>query len=116
MADGNLVVSFRNISTVAIVDRRTGEVTWSSAARRWPSSTTRGRCPTATSHLRQRPHRRDHPAPYSRVIEVDRARARSCGSITTVAVRLLQPLHLGGQRLANGNTLICEAVMGASSR
>src|SRR5262249_37006029 len=29
LADGNLVVSFRNISTVAIVDRRTGAITWS---------------------------------------------------------------------------------------
>ena len=49
LPDGNLVVSFRNICTVAIIDRRSGDITWSSAGRRSPSSTTRARCPTATS-------------------------------------------------------------------
>src|SRR5205823_11071978 len=71
-ADGNLLVSFRNISTVIMIERATGNIVWEL-----------GGPPLAQQHdPRPLPngnvlifdngtHRRDHPATFSRVIEVD---------------------------------------------
>ena len=46
-ADGNILVSFRNISTVILIERATGDITGNSARRHWRSSTIRAHCPTA---------------------------------------------------------------------
>jgi hypothetical protein len=105
MDDGNLVVSFRNISTV--VDRRAPHGPGdpgSSAARR--SAQQHDPRPLPNGNLLifdNGPHRRDHPAPYSRVIEVDpRTRAIVWEYRDQSLFDLLQPVHLGraapGQR------------------
>jgi len=114
MADGNLVVSFRNISTVAIVERSTGRLTW-----------TLGSPPLAQQHdprpldngnlliFDNGPHRRDHPAPYSRVIEVEpRTNAIVWEYHDQSLFDFFSPYISGAQRLANGNTLICEGCDG----
>jgi len=112
--DGNLVVSFRNISTVVVIDRRTGAITW-----------TLGSPPLAQQHdprplpngnlliFDNGPHRRDHPAPYSRVIEVDPRTSAIVWEYRDQSLfDFFSPYISGAQRLANGNTLICEGCHG----
>jgi len=72
LPDGNLVLSFRNVSTICIVDRPTGKITWKLGSP--PLAQPHDPRPLENGHLLifdNGPHRRDHPAPYSRVIEVD---------------------------------------------
>jgi hypothetical protein len=58
-------------------------------------------------------HRRDHPAPYSRVIEVDpRTSAIVWEYHDQSLFDFFSPYISGAQRLANGNTLICEGCDG----
>jgi len=114
LPDGNLVVSFRNISTVVIVDRRTGRIAW-----------TLGSPPLAQQHdprplpsgnlliFDNGPHRRDHPAPYSRVIEVDPRTSAIVWEYRDQSLfDFFSPYISGAQRLSNGNTLICEGCDG----
>ena len=112
--DGNLVVSFRNISTVVMIEKSTGNVIWRL-----------GSPPLAQQHD-PRPlengnilifdngtHRRDHPAPHSRVIEVDpRTDAIVWEYSDTCLFDFFSPYISNAQRLPNGNTLICEGCHG----
>ena len=113
-ADGHIVVSFRNISTVVMIDRATGKI-----------DCTLGAPPLAQQHdPRPLPngnllifdngtHRRDHPGTFSRVIEVD---PRTGGIVWEYRDQSLfeffSPYISGAQRLANGNTLVCEGCHG----
>jgi Arylsulfotransferase (ASST) len=49
LPDGDILVSYRPISKVIRIDRRTGEIVWKLGPRRWPASTLRIPCRTATS-------------------------------------------------------------------
>ena len=114
LADGNLVVSFRNISTVAIVERRTGAITWSLGSP--PLAQQHDPRPLSSGNLLifdNGPHRRDHPAPYSRVIEVDPRTSAIVWEYRDQSLfDFFSPYISGAQRLANGNTLICEGCDG----
>jgi uncharacterized protein (UPF0248 family) len=58
-------------------------------------------------------HRRDHPAPYSRVIEVDPCSSEIVWEYTDPSLfEFFSPYVGNAQRLANGNTLICEGCYG----
>ena len=114
LPDGNLVLSFRNLCTVAIVERATGAITW-----------TLGTPPLAQQHaphllpngnlliFDNGTHRVDHALPHSRVIEVDLA---TKGIVWSYQERrpsdFFSPLISNAQRLPNGNTLICEGTFG----
>jgi hypothetical protein len=113
-ADGNLVVSFRNISTVVMIERATGSIIWEL-----------GPPPLAQQHdPRPLPngnvlifdngtHRRDHPVTYSRVIEVNPRSSAIVWEYTDQSIfEFFSPYISGAQRLLNGNTLICEGVHG----
>jgi outer membrane protein assembly factor BamB len=113
-AGGHIVVSFRNISTVVMIERATGEVVW-----------TLGSPPLAQQHdPRPLPngnllifdngtHRRDHPATFSRVIEVDPRTSEIVWEYSDPSLfEFFSPYISGAQRLANGNTLICEGCHG----
>ena len=111
LPNGDIVVSFRNISTVIIIDRKTGNVIWklgapaairpacADAAPKWQpacSSTTARtgwiiRCPfRVSSKLNWRP-------------------SRSFGSTKSKReYEFFSPRISNAQRLPNGNTLICE--------
>jgi hypothetical protein len=113
-ADGNILVSFRNISTVVLIERATGKIGWEL-----------GSPPLAQQHD-PRPlkngnvlifdngtHRRDHPATFSRVIEVDPRTSEIVWQYTDQSIfNFFSPYISGAQRLANGNTLICEGCHG----
>jgi outer membrane protein assembly factor BamB len=58
-------------------------------------------------------HRRDHPATFSRVIEVDRRTNTIVWQYADQSLfEFFSPYISGAQRLANGNTLISEGVHG----
>jgi hypothetical protein len=74
LPNGDIVVSFRTISTVVIIDRRTGAIMWKLGAP--PLCGQHAPTPLANGNLLifdNGPHRLDHPIPFSRVIEVELA-------------------------------------------
>ena len=74
LRNGNIVVSFRVISTVIIIDRKTGEIAWKLGAP--PLCGQHAPSPLANGNLLlfdNGPHRLDHPMPFSRIVEVDLA-------------------------------------------
>jgi hypothetical protein len=114
LPDGNLVVSFRNISTVVVVDRGTGAITWKLGSP--PLAQQHDSRPLPNGNLLvfdNGPHRRDHPAPYSRVIEIDRASRTIVWEYHDQSLMdFFSPYISGAQRLGNGNTLVCEGCDG----
>jgi len=114
LPDGNLVVSFRNISTVVIVDRRSGAVVWKLGGP--PLAQQHDPRPLPNGNILifdNGPHRRDHPAPYSRVIEVDPRTSSIVWEYHDQSLfDFFSPYISGAQRLPNGNTLICEGCDG----
>ncbi len=114
LADGNLVVSFRTISTVAIVERATGALVWTLG----PPSLAQQHAPVELpdGHLLifdNGTNRADHPMPFSRVIEVDRASKQIVWAYQERRpYDFFSPYISNAQRLPNGNTLICEGNFG----
>jgi Arylsulfotransferase (ASST) len=114
MPNGSLLVSFRNVSTVAIIDRVTGRVTWKLGSP--PLAQQHDPRPLANGNILifdNGPHRRDHPASYSRVIEVDPRTSEIVWEYHDQSLfDFFSPYISGAQRLPNGNTLICEGCDG----
>jgi hypothetical protein len=112
--DGNLMVSFRNISTVIRIDRKTGDIIWKL-----------GPPPLSGQHAPHRlangnilifdngPHRLDESFPFSRVIEIDPASKKIVWKYQEPRqFNFYSPRISNAQRLPNGNTLINEGVFG----
>ena len=114
LPDGDLVVSLRNVSTVAIIDRRTGAIRWKLGSP--PLAQQHDPRPLPNGNLLifdNGPHRRDHPAPHSRVIEVDPRTSQIVWEYHDQSLfDFFSPYISGAQRLPNGNTLICEGCDG----
>jgi hypothetical protein len=114
LPDGNLVVSFRQISTVVIIERATGKIIWKLGAP--PLSHQHAPTPLPNGNLLifdNGTHRLDHPQPYSRVIEVDVKTQEIVWSYQERRViDFYSPMISNAQRLPNGNTLICEGNFG----
>ncbi|WP_338430902.1 aryl-sulfate sulfotransferase [Synechococcus elongatus] len=114
LADGNFIVSFRNLSTVIIVDRQTGDIIWELG-------------PDVLSHQHY-PHEIDNgnilifdngtyrsnvALNFSRVLEVDRATKEVVWSyVDNPPHNFYSPYISGAQRLPNDNTLITEGNYG----
>jgi hypothetical protein len=113
-ADGNLLVSFRNISTVVMIERATGRIVWELGPP--PLSQQHDPRPLPNGNVLifdNGTHRRDHPATFSRVIEVDPHRSEIIWQYTDPSLfEFYSPYISGAQRLPNGNTLICEGCHG----
>lgn len=114
LPDGNLVVSFRQISAVVIVERTTGKIIWRLGAP--PLSHQHAPTLLANGNLLifdNGTHRLDHPQPYSRVIEVDPTTKEIVWTYQEGRViDFYSPMISNAQRLPNGNTLICEGNFG----
>ncbi len=114
MPDGDIVVSFRYISTVVIVDHRSGEIIWKIG----PPTLAQQHAPTPLANgnlliFDNGTHRINHPVPYSRVIEVDAATKQIVWSYQERRLfDFFSPYISNAQRLPNGNTLICEGNFG----
>jgi hypothetical protein len=114
LPDGNLVVSFRLISMVIIVERRSGNIIWKLG----PPTLNNQHAPTPLPNgnlliFDNGTHRLDDHLPYSRVIEVDPATKRVVWFYQdTPPSNFFSPIISNAQRLPNGNTLICEGTFG----
>lgn len=113
-SEGDLLVSYRQTSTVGIVDRASGDFRW-----KWgPGQISHQHQPTYLENGRvllfdNGSHRRAPSTNYSRVIEVDPKtneilwEYRGDPPISFYSYQIS-----GAQRLPNGNTLICEGAPG----
>ena len=114
LPNGDVVVSFRAISTVIIIDRRTGKIIWKLGAP--PLSGQHAPTPLPNGNLLifdNGPHRLDHPMPFSRVIEVKPATKQIVWKYQERRESdFFSPRISNAQRLPNGNTLVCEGDFG----
>jgi hypothetical protein len=114
LADGNLLISFRNISTIIKIDRTSGRVVWKLG----PPMLSGQHAPTPLPNSNilifdNGPHRLDQTFPFSRVIEVNPA----TNEIVWKYQEAFPPSFYSdrisnAQRLLNGNTLINEGQFG----
>ncbi len=114
LPDGNLLVSFRCINTIAVIDRESGDITW-----RWGAGKIAGQHnPTLLENgnillFDNGAHRAYTTIDFSRVIEVN----PDTGKIEweykeNPIVDLNSFICSGAQRMPNGNTVICECTKG----
>lgn len=114
MPDGNIMMSFRNISTIVIIDRKTGNIIWKLGAP--PLAGQHNPTPLPNGHILvydNGPHRLDSTWPFSRVLEIDRATKAIVWKYEDDPVwKFFSPRISSAQRLPNGNTQICEGFFG----
>ena len=114
LPDGRVLVSFRCIDTIAIVDRQTGNIDW-----RWgPGEIAGQHHPTWLENgnilvFDNGAHRAYTTIDFSRVLEVDpRTGAVEWEYKENPVYDFNSFICSGAQRLDNGNTLICECTKG----
>ena len=131
LPNGDALVSFRNINTVVIVDRESGEVTWKlkEPISREADGDGEGEVLVPSSlgqqhHASVLPngnilifdngsHRPDNSVPFSRVLEVDPETSEIAWRYQDFTLmNFVSPFISGAQRLPNGNTLITEGNFG----
>jgi hypothetical protein len=114
MPDKNIMVSLRNISTVLIIDKNTGNIILKLGAP--PLAQQHDPKPLDNGNILifdNGTHRLDHPIPFSRVIEVNLQTKNIVWSYQEgIPHTFFSPYISGAQRLPNGNTLICEGNYG----
>jgi hypothetical protein len=114
MPDGNLLLSFRDISTVVMINRETSEIYWKLGAP--PLSGQHAPHMLANGHILlfdNGPHRLDQSFPHSRVLEIDPAAKEIVWKFQETRVAdFFSPRLSNAQRLPNGNTLINEGWFG----
>ena len=114
MANGDLLVSFRNISTIIRIDRSTGRVVWKLGTP--PLSGQHAPTPLPNGNILvfdNGPHRLDQTFPYSRVIEVNPVRNEIVWKYQEgFPPSFYSDRISNAQRLPNGNTLINEGQFG----
>jgi len=114
LPNGDIVVSFRVISTVIIIDRKTGKIIWKLGAP--PLSGQHAPTPLTNGNLLlfdNGPHRLDHPMPFSRIIEIDLKTKQIVWKYQEKRESdFFSPRISNAQRLPNGNTLTCEGDFG----
>jgi outer membrane protein assembly factor BamB len=114
LADGNLLVSFRNISTVVKIDRRSGRVVWKLG----PPIVSGQHAPVLLANgnlliFDNGPTRLDDTFPFSRVIEVDPATSEIVWKYQDANPQSFYSDRISNaQRLPNRNTLINEGMFG----
>jgi hypothetical protein len=114
LADDNLLVSFRNISLVAIVDRASGELVWRLGHEVLGQQHDPQELPNGNILIFDNgAHRVDAALNFSRVIEVDRRTHEIVWEYRDDPPHAFFSAYISGaQRLPNGNTLITEGAYG----
>jgi hypothetical protein len=114
MPDGNLILSFRNTSSVVIIDRTTGMVIWRLGAP--PLSGQHAPYLLENGNILlfdNGPFRLDSSRPFSRVLEIDVETQEIVWSYQDRPFfAFFSDRISNAQRLPNGNTLINEGVFG----
>jgi len=114
MPDGNLLLSFRDISTVVMINRQTGAIYWKLGApplsgQHAPHILSNGNMLLFDNG----PHRLDNTFRFSRVLEINPATKEIVWKYQdTPEWSFYSPRISNAQRLPNGNTLICEGFFG----
>ncbi|MHB8574200.1 MAG: aryl-sulfate sulfotransferase [Dehalococcoidia bacterium] len=114
LPDDRVLVSFRNLSTVAIIDKASGAFSWrigspTLAQQHDPSLLENGNILVFDNGA----HRVDSAMPFSRVLEIDpRTNAVVWSYQETPLLDFFSPFIGGARRLPNGNTLITEGSRG----
>jgi outer membrane protein assembly factor BamB len=112
LADGNLLISFRNISTVVKIDRNSGRVVWKLGAPLLSGQHAPVPLPNGNILIFDNgPTRLDQTFPSSRVIEVNPATNEIVWKYQD-ANRFYSDRISNAQRFPNGNTLINEGMFG----
>ena len=112
--DGDLLVSFRNISTVMKINRTSGEVVWKLGTPSVSGQHAPVRLPGGNILIFDNgPTRLDQTFPFSRVIEVDPATREIVWKYQDPNPQSFYSDRISNaQRLPNGNTLINEGMTG----
>lgn len=112
LPDGNLMLSFRRLSTIIIIDRQTKKVTWEQRDESWGMQHDCERLDNGNITLFA--NGVTIPSnPFSRVIEFDPVSRRNVWEYRGRPTYTFFSQHISGaQRLATGNTLICEGQWG----
>lgn len=111
---GRVLVSFRNISTVAIINKQTGAFEWKLgydvlSQQHDPNMLSNGNVLIFDNGT----HRKAFPRPYSRVIEVDPKTNEIVWEYKDAPITNFFSGYISGaRRLPNGNTLITEGQSG----
>lgn len=114
LPDGRVMFSFRNISTVGIIDKTSNQIVWrlgyeTLAQQHDPSMLADGNILIFDNGS----HREKDPLPSSRVIEIDPNTNRTVWEYRdSPAYNFFSPYISGARRLGNGNTLITEGMFG----
>jgi hypothetical protein len=114
LEDDRVLVSFRNISTVAVIDKKTGDFVWKLgygllSQQHDPSLLTGGNVLVFDNGAT----RRDIPLPFSRVIEISPETKQIVWEYRDRPFyNFFSAFISGAQRLPNGNTLITEGQSG----
>lgn len=114
LADDRVMFSFRNISTVGIIDKKSGDIVWELgydvlAQQHDPSLLPNGNVLVYDNGS----HRKGLAQPFSRVIEVDPGTNEIVWEYRdTPAYNFFSAYISGTRRLPNGNTLITEGMYG----
>jgi hypothetical protein len=118
MPDGNLLLSFRDISTVVMINRQTGTIYWKLGSP--PLAGQHAPYMLSNGHVLlfdNGPHRLDHSFPFSRVLEIDPATKEIVWKYQETRVSdFFSPRISNAQRLPNGNTFINEGWSVGSSK
>jgi uncharacterized protein (UPF0248 family) len=114
LSNGDILASFRPISTVVRISRETGKIVWKLstpmvAGQHAPTMLANGNVLIFDNGV----HRLDDSMPYSRVIEVNPATNEIVWKYQDKpAWNFFSPRMGNAQRLPNGNTLITESAFG----
>ena len=114
LPNGDILISLRDLSTIAIIDRQSGDLRWrygspNLAQQHAPTPLPNGNILVFDNGTR----RPDHFMPFSRVLEIDPgSREIVWGYQERQDVDFFAPHLSNAQRLPNGNTLICEGTFG----
>ena len=111
--DGNVLLSFRHLDTIMIVDRETREIVWHMRDQTWGHQHNAEMLPSGNITLFANGMNNLYQPLHSRAIELD----PETGEIVWQYIdpqrwTFFSPVMGGVQRFANGNTLICEALSG----
>ena len=112
LANGDVMVSFRRINTIAIIDRKTKQFRWEMRDDMW--GTTHDCEMLENGHITCFANGIMTPLnPFSRALEIDPATKETVWEYRGRPTwTFFSPNISGVQRLASGNTLICEGQMG----
>ncbi len=113
LPDGNILVSFRHLDTIMIVEKASGDIIWSMTDRNWGHQHHAEMLPNGNITIFANGMNNLSQPLHSRALEIDpKSREVVWRYIDPQRWTFFTPVMGSVQRLANGNTLLCEALHG----